>query len=371
MFNIRYSASFMALMLLLTACQSASVVEPTTTIAPDSTTESSTVPPIALEPEVAYEPNPYTNSQLYLDNIQSGGVPLDGIPSVDVPLFISINEAKSLYNDLDQMFVVTLDDQVYLYPQSILVWHEIVNMSKHNAAVTYCPLTGSGITYLYPDHITTEFGTSGNLLNSNLVMYDRATGSNISQIDGVGLDGPLQGYVLETIPTHWVNFGHAANLYATALVLSEQTGYLRDYTRDPYGSYTKEVANSYYTSSGVMFPLLHTPEDQSIHEKQPIIGLKSNGLTLALHKSSVIEGEALNFNLGKESFTAVYDAAIDNVHIFNGTLTIQDNMLVDNKQDLWSLDGIMTNTNERLTSPLYFEVMWFAWYAFYPETEVI
>jgi len=367
MFNSRFSASLLSLMLLLTACQRPSVVETTTEILPESTT----ITPITLESDETFEPIPYPDSKFYLDNIQSGGVPLDGIPSVDAPIFISIAEAKALYNDLDQMFVVTLNEQVYLYPQGILVWHEIVNMSDHNAAVTYCPLTGSCITYQYPDHIATAFGTSGNLLNSNLVMYDRATGSNISQIDGVGLDGELEGYVLKTIPTHWIDFEDAVELYDSALVLSEQTGYLRNYSRDPYGSYTKKVANSYYTSSGIMFPLLHTPDDIDIHEKQPVIGIKSNDLTVAVQKSSVIEGEALNFNLGEESFTAVYDVTIDNIYIYNGTLTIEDNMLVDNNNGLWSLDGTSMNGNANIASPLYFEVMWFAWYAFYPETEVI
>ena len=363
MFTLRLAPILLSVIMLLSACQSTNEIEPI---------EESTQPVTeAIVLEESFEPIPYPESQLYLDNIQSGGVPPDGIPSVDDPEFITITEAKSLYNDHDQMFIVELDGQVYLYPQSILVWHEIVNMSSHNAAVTYCPLTGSAITYRYPDHITTQFGTSGTLLNSNLVMYDRITGSNISQIDGVGLDGQLEGYVLENIPTHWIDFVSAAALHEDALVLSQQTGYIRDYQRDPYGSYTAEPVGNYYISPGVMFPLIHTPDDLTIAQKQPMIGIKGKDAYLALNKLSVIDDEPLHFDLGQQAMTAVYDASIENVRVFNGTLSIVDGALTDNDNGLWSLDGNSLSGAQSLASPLYFEVMWFAWYAFYPETEVI
>ncbi len=356
----------LVLLLLVTACQTAT--EPVAEV-------SETVPatlPITLPETDDYTPVPYANAPLFLDNILSGGVPPDGIPAIEVPKFITMVEAIQLYKDDDQMFVTTLDGQIYLYPQKILVWHEIVNMTELGVSVTYCPLTGSCITFKQPDHLQTTFGTSGSLLNSNLVMYDRATGTNISQIDGVGLDNDLEGYILDTIPTYWIDFATARESFEDALVLSDITGFLRNYTRDPYGSYTEDGASNYYTSSGVMFPLINSDETYDFHDKQMVIGIKYKESKAAVIKSKVSKDEALNFTLSDTPMTAVYDPRLNNIRVFIGTYTLTEpDILVDVAGNQWAINGTAIQANAPLESPNHFEVMWFAWYAFYPDTEVI
>lgn len=352
--------------ILVTACGT-----PDTSPEHEMTEGAICLPELEEDPLEALQPSDYEKSDLFTDNILSGGVPPDGIPSIDDPVFITLEEAATLYNDNDPMFVTVLDGQTYLFPQSILVWHEIVNMSDHGSAVTYCPLTGSSITYKHPEDLETTFGTSGNLLNSNLVLYDRTTGTNISQIDGIGLDNRIEGYVLETVPTYWIDFGTAQASLEDALVLSEQTGYIRNYTSDPYGSYTttERTANNYYRNEGTMFPVMNTTEER--HDKEVVIGIKSGDTKAALIKSSVMENAFLNFTLEDQELSAVYDPQINNVRVFNGQLTLEDNILVDDTGNTWSVSGLSQSDAEDLMGPTHFEVMWFAWYAFYPDTEII
>lgn len=364
MLRIHTLALLTSLLMLFTACASEH---------PEAIEESAVIPEAVLEPDPldGHQPVPYEKAEIYLENIRSGGVPQDGIPSIDAPQYLTVKEAADLYDDVDQMFLTEIDDQTYLFPQSILVWHEIVNLEGHGAALTYCPLTGSAITYKHPDGLDTSFGTSGNLLNSNLVMYDRSTGTNISQIDGIGLDNHLEGLTLDTVPTYWIDFAAAKEHFPDALVLSEITGYYRNYTQDPYGSYTSERANNYYTSQGTIFPVMHESETYDFHDKTVVTGIKVSDASAALVKEAVPEDAALTFTLGNHILTAVYDPMIDNIRIYTGDYDLEGETLTDDSGNTWSLAGLGHNGQETLSSPTHFEVMWFAWYAFYPETEVI
>lgn len=286
----------------------------------------------------------YSRADLLLKNIQSGGVPQDGIPSIDEPVYVSVEEAYSDFLPKDQFFVVELEDETYLFPQSILVWHEIVNLEGHDLAVTYCPLTGSCITYEHPEGLETSFGTSGKLINSNLLMYDRSTDVYISQIDGVGLEDELLGYELQTVPTYWIRWETAREAYPDALVLTDDTGYIRDYKRDPYGSYTEDVRSNYYISDGVIFPVMALDADDHFMDKHMVVGVKYKGERAAIDPALVKAEGNYNFELAGEMFTAVHDAQIDTVRVY------------------------FAESDE---SPTHFEIMWFAWYAFYPATEVI
>ena len=140
---------------------------------------------------------------LLFDNIKAGGPRIDGIPPVDEPKYISIEKADVFLSAKDVVFVVEHNKNVYIYPQNILVWHEIVNenLDDKKISITYCPLTGSTIGYKGNiSNLDTTFGTSGKLVNSNLVMYDRETMSYIPQILGVAIQGDLKGERLEEFP---------------------------------------------------------------------------------------------------------------------------------------------------------------------------
>ena len=123
------------------------------------------------------------------DNVVSGGVPQDGIPSIDDPNFVSGDEAN--LDDGDIVFGIEHEGEIRAYPQRILVSHEIVNdeFGGETHAVTYCPLTATAMG----QKSGAEVGVSGNLVNSNLIMYDRDTESYWPQIMSTAISGEKEG----------------------------------------------------------------------------------------------------------------------------------------------------------------------------------
>lgn len=118
-------------------------------------------------------------------------------------------------------------------------------------SATYCPLTGSTVAFrgTAPNGRAYAFGTSGKLVNSNLLMYDRQTDSRWPQILGQAILGPSRGRSLEEIPLDWTTWGRWRRAHPDTLVLSTKTGYLRTYGSDPYGSYTP--LGGYYAEAQV------------------------------------------------------------------------------------------------------------------------
>jgi cytochrome c biogenesis protein CcdA len=267
--------------------------------------------------------------------IISGGPPKDGIPSIDSPKFVSVAEADNWIADDELILAVDYNGIERIYPLQIMVWHEIVNdnIGGDPVLITYCPLCGSGIAYerkINGEEV--EFGTSGKLYNSNLVMYDRKTDSYWSQIEGVAIVGPLTGTKLKAISIDTVVWGDWKGGHLDAEVLSQDTGYSRNYGADPYGSY--------YEDSYVWFPL--ESEDNRIHPKTVIFGIEVDGRFKAYREDDLIEvGEITDE--------------------FNGV-----NLVVKR-----SVDGAVTivnlNNKEKIVKERDF---WFAWYAFHPDTEL-
>lgn len=335
------------------------------------TNESST-PTLEAEENSAY-------SEL-IDNITAGGPPKDGIPPIDNPKYISTTKADEFLEAHDKVFIYETSDEVYIYPQRILVWHEIVNdtFNDENISITYCPLTGSTIAYTGTVGTVenTDYGTSGKLLNSNLVMYDRATESYIPQILGTGITGTLQGVSLETNPIYWGDWSHVKDIFPNSKVLSKETGFIRDYDKDPYGSYKPEDTDSYYYADGILFPLMNRTENK-YKDKKMVIGVKINSQVIALLPEIVKEKKILHFKLNDTPLVAFYDDSIRNIRIFKSIISSKplkfkqtNGIFVDQHGTKWNSKGISEN-KDALESVTHFEVMWFAWYAFYPETQVI
>ena len=267
--------------------------------------------------------------------ILSGGPPKDGIPSIDNPKFVSVQEADEWIQDNELVLAMIYQGVERVYPLQIMTWHEIVNdfINEEPVLITYCPLCGSGIAYERKiNGETVEFGTSGKLYNSNLVMYDRKTDSYWSQIEGVAIVGPLTNTKLKPLSIDTVVWRDWKASHQDSEVLSQDTGFRRDYGRDPYGSY--------YENSFVWFPV--EAEDNSVHPKTVIFGIEIKGKFKAykeedLIENSVIEDKFNNINLKLER----------------------------------SKEGIIKITNTDSGEEIVKERdFWFAWYAFHPETEL-
>ena len=182
------------------------------------------------------EPRRAHDLDAFAGNVRSGGPPKDGIPPIDEPRFVAANEARFLSDD-SVVFGIVQAGEARAYPQLVLVWHEIVNdrFADGSLAVTYCPLTGSAVGFrgTAPGGEAYSFGTSGDLVNLNVLMYDRQTDSRWPQLLGQAISGPSLGTTLEEVPLEWTTWGRWRGTHPATAVLSTDTGHLRSYGRDP------------------------------------------------------------------------------------------------------------------------------------------
>jgi hypothetical protein len=312
-------------------------------------------------------------------SVISGGPPKDGIPPIDSPNYVTVSEAEGFLLDNSVVFVDESLEPAKIYPQKILVWHEIVNEERGDktVSITYCPLTGSVVGVLGTvAGSETSFGTSGKLLNSNLVMYDRATSSYWPQVFGVAITGLRKGLILDEFPVLWTRWEMAKVQFPDALVLSLETGFLRTYGSDPYGSYQEE--GNYYDSGEPFFPL--TDRDETLPAKEVVIGLRRGSTALAILKETLAKEGVANIMFDGEPIVALYDSSLDVVRIFSRMIgsrlvnfEIRDGEFFDVETgSAWSALGTSVRgelSGSRLERVSSFDVMWFAWAAFFPETD--
>jgi hypothetical protein len=333
------------------------------------------VPNNPIEIEFEYPVNETLLDEL-ADNRRSGGPPPDGIPSIDEPVYVSVEEGDEFLTSSDVVFGLVYNGEVLAFPQEILVWHEIVNdiVGGEQIAITYCPLTGSSIGFKgHLDGEDTEFGTSGSLINSNLVMYDRATSSYWPQIFSQAVSGNQKGVRLQRIHMIWTTWAKWKQAYPDTLVLSTDTGYARNYEVDPYGSYND--TSSYYQVGKPIFPVMH--EDGRLTSKTVVIGVDVYDAQYAVEKQYMRHNNVANIEVGNESVVLFYDSALDTVRAFsrsldgqNFTFTYSNGQILDEEtSSVWSPDG--TSPHGTLLAVNSFDVMWFAWLAFYPNTGLL
>jgi hypothetical protein len=178
--------------------------------------------------------------------IISGGVPRDGIPPIDSPSFVSIEAANSWLADREPVIALEINGDARAYPLQIMTWHEIVNDSVGGipVAVTFCPLCNSAIAFNRRiGEIVYDFGVSGKLRNSDLIMWDRQTESWWQQFTGEAIVGSLAGIRLDMLPAVIISWGDFRSAYPEGQVLSRETGFSRPYGRNPYAGYD-DVDNS-------------------------------------------------------------------------------------------------------------------------------
>ncbi len=204
-----------------------------------------------------------SNSLIPKDDILSGGPPKDGIPAILSPKFEKANEAKWL-NDDDLVSGFTYDGVKRAYPLTILVWHEAVNDRIGNLPflVSYCPLCGS--TVVFNRSINGKehtFGISGLLYQSDVLFYDRETQSLWSQLEMKSVSGKMAGTEFDVLPSTLATWKEWREKYPDTLVLSRDTGFMRDYDRQPYLGYEE--------SRSIMFPVKN--KSKKFHPKEKVL----------------------------------------------------------------------------------------------------
>ncbi len=183
------------------------------------------------------------NSIMPLGDIKDGGPPKDGIPAIDHPKFMEASKSRIKNNS--RVLGVFHNGMAKAYPISILNYHEIVNdfFDGDPVVITYCPLCGSGIAFdaKIRDEANT-FGVSGLLYNSDVLLYDRQTESLWSQLMSKSISGPMVGEVLSMLPTDNTTWEKWNEKYPNSPVLSYDTGFNRDYDKNPYPNYESSTS---------------------------------------------------------------------------------------------------------------------------------
>lgn len=305
-----------------------------------------------------------------LDKIKGGGPPKDGIPSIDNPVFANIQEANFM-SDSDTVIGLEINGEAKAYPLFILVWHEIVNdkVGGMPVSVTYCPLCYTNQVFeRIIDGQEVEFGTSGKLYNSNLLMYDRLTESYWSQALGMAVKGELSGYQLNLIPFDVITWGDWKLLHPDTTVMTTDTGYIRSYATDPYGNY--------YTEPRIMFPVEHS--DDRLHPKEIILGFNQDGIYKAYKQNDIESKILVNDSIGKIPIMLV-SLFSQNSRAFERTVDDQildfayvDNKIIDTQTNSeWNYEGLSVSgkyQGKQLTRMSIEPGFWFEWVAFHPDT---
>ena len=144
-----------------------------------------------------------------LDEIVSGGPPKDGIPAIDNPKFVAVGQADRWLEDREPVVLVALGGVAKAYPLRILIQHEIVNdvVGRVPVSITYCPLCNTAISFDRRfDGMLLDFGTTGNLRHSDLIMYDRQTETWWQQATGEGIVGEFAGRKLTFLSSPLVSW---------------------------------------------------------------------------------------------------------------------------------------------------------------------
>ncbi len=244
----------------------------------------------------AWPQTDFAKTSIDFDEIMSGGPPKDGIPSIDTPEFVAVADAGNLAATEPVIGLVVAGD-ARAYPLRILIWHEIVNDTVGGVpvAVTYCPLCNSAVVYdRRVAGEATEFGTTGKLRNSDLVMYDRKTESWWQQFLGVAIVGARTGTQLKVLPARLESWERFAKRHPNGKVLVPNRPGMRAYGANPYAGY-----------DGNRLPFLYTgdyPDNIAPMARVVAIGNQAWALDLLRARGKIESGDlVLSWEAGQNS----------------------------------------------------------------------
>lgn len=334
----------------------------------------------------------FTRSNVDLGEIIGGGPGKDGIPAVDEPRLESIEAAATWLSDQAPVIALEVDGEARAYPLAILIWHEIVNDTIAGApvVVTFCPLCNTALVFERTvDGVTSDFGTTGNLRFSDLVMYDRQTETWWQQATGRAIVGELTDTQLVFLASQIVSLGDFADAYPGGTVLSRDTGNPRDYGRNPYPGYDRadqepflfegvvdgriapkeRVVTVELADEAVAYPYSELRKVGLVTEQvggEPIVVLWEPGTASALDAPVIDEGQ-------DAGGTGVFRPEVD-----GRSLTLRrdspDAPIVDNETgSTWDVTGGATDgplEGTRLELIPHGDHFWFAWAAFEPSTRI-
>jgi hypothetical protein len=313
-------------------------------------------------------------------SILNGGPGRDGIPSIDDPKFISVSEGNKVIGGSNLVLIVKEGRDIKIYPHFILDYHEIVNdfIGDKAVAITYCPLTGTAMCWSRTiNGEETTFGVSGLLYLSNLIPYDRLTGSEWSQMRAQSIHGSNLGNKAEVYPIIETEWNNAKLMYPTAQVLSTNTGKNLPYGNYPYGDYKTNDNN-------ILFPI--SPVDNRIPLKERVLGIRKGEKVKAYKFSSftnsvevindVIDGHPIVvIGSHKLNMLLSYERVLEDGTELEFTL-VEDSFpaeLLDQFGNKWDIFGKALEGSRSGETLNYIQSLigyWFTFGSFFPEPEI-
>lgn len=308
-----------------------------------------------------------------------GGPGKDGIPALENPTFVNANQVSYLNND-ELVLGYVYGGEARAYPHAILNWHEIINddIQDLSLAIIYCPLTGTGIGWSRQlVEGKTTFGVSGLIYNSNIIPYDRLTGSNWSQMLLKSVHGEKAGTLstnYNLIETTWATW---KLMYPNTKIVSGNTGYGRNYSASPYGDY-------FTNHNTLLFPITHN--DSRLPNKERVLGILSGSSvkaysiegfsdTISIISDLFNNEELVITGSKKRNFIVAYNSELN-----DGTMltfkAVQNSLPIimeDHEGSRWDVFGKAISgprMGQQLKSVTQFMGFWFAWATFYPGIEL-
>ncbi len=342
--------------------------------------------PVSIEwPKTNFE-----KSSVDMNDILSGGPPKDGIPPIDEPKFVTPDAASKWLDPREPVVVVVLQSTARAYPLQILTWHEIVNdtLAKTPVSVTFCPLCNAAIVFdRRVNGKVLDFGTTGRLRNSDLIMYDRQSESWWQQFTGRAIIGDMLDTVLKRIPASIIAFEDFRKAYPQGSVLSKDTGHLRSYGENPYAGYDSIDRHPFLFSGDVdsRLPAMervlnislgnnHKLYPFQVFKKSPVINDTINQIQVVVFSKagtlSVLDRNQISNSRIIPSATA-WNRKLD-----DQTLSFEhrDGKIIDTQtQSQWNLLGTAVSgplAGQQLTSIPSGVHFAFAWLAFNPDSSI-
>lgn len=380
--------------LTLSAC--ATSPQATTTVsdslAPDSpqpnlTSLPAKAPPRNAESEFTTD---FSKHSVPYSEILSGGPPKDGILPIDAPQFIPVTEADEWLADREPVVFVQVNDEAKAYPIQILMWHEIVNdtVGGEPLMVSFCPLCNTAIAFKRTfDGTVLDFGTTGRLRYSNLIMYDRQTETWWQQATGDAIAGEHTGAQLEFYPASMISWVDFKSQHPNGFVLSRETGYSRNYGANPYFGYDDinqtpflydgttpdqlplmaRVLTVELESTAVAYPYDILREVNVINDivsSEEIVIIWAQGTASALDANVIPDGRDVGA-------TVAYSRVLDDQVL---DFEFRDGKIFDIQTGSeWNILGLAIAgelQGKQLAPVVSINHFWFSWAAFKPETKV-
>ena len=316
----------------------------------------------------------------------------DAIPAINSPVFIAQTDAASWISTDEPVLSVVVDGSARAYPLQILIWHEMVNdvLNGKPIVVTFCPLCYSALVFGREiNGRTVQFGVSGALRHSDLVMYDAETHSLWQQISGEAIVGARTGMILDAVPAQIISFGQFRASFPDGDVLSKETGFTRRYGQNPYPGYDNVDERPW---------LYKGSEDSRVKPMEKVVTVSIGGQHKAYPHTTTRASGVINDQVGNALIVLFHTqrgarSALDQERIQDskrvGSTGVFSRTLNDGRVltfvssggqfkdtetgSVWGVSGLAVSgplAGTRLTPIVHGDIFSFAWFVIHPESSV-